>query len=897
MAVSKVILNGETLIDVTVDTVTSSNLLSTYQATGADGEKITGAYVPPAFAPSALTVTPTETQQTFNAANVDGYKPVTVAAVSSTYVGTGVAQKHAADLTVNGSYVTAPIGYYSSAVSKPVAAGTFNTPAATFNSTTGVFTATASVTAGYLAASTKTSTYTLSATAANTITPTETAQTAISAGYYAKGAITVNPIPSEYQQVKDYMVYVGSGIGTDAKMGYPNGILSTLSALAGTKGFVNSGESLHFRITDGGTIYYNGLAVSGSGSTVNYYFSVSSTNLYVSGAVQSIYITDYIAPAGVVEATTITPGSTVQTAISAGYYAKGAVTVNAISSTYVGSGVTQRSASDLTISGRNIQAPSGYYPNAVSIQMDTGAYSAEAIFDSAIGKFTARALITSSGYLSGGGTTASYYQLSSVGAKTITPPMTTSSIAISAGYYAKGDVVVNPISEYLIYHDSAIRGTISESVFISSKKVDGYNDWKLVSVARSAALAFCTNITDVVYGYYSGVPAMFLYSCTRLSTFSTVSYSTTARTVGASAFYSCKSLTYVNISGIASIDISAFDTCNKLTEVIGPDIVAVYSNAFRSCQLLSHLEVSPNFSYIGDSAFISCSNLPASFLESLHNVTMVNAAPFTYASLLSSAKTFDFTKMKFVGSSAFYNFTYLSSPVYGPISYVGSSAFYRCSNIPYFSTTSSITRINTNAFYNCTSLSAATFNEIGGGISSSAFYACTSLKTFSATCISGEIGSQAFLNCTSLESITIYNRSYTMNIGSSAFRACEALSIAIFKPYSLSSFSRLSIQSNAFYNCYALNTIYLEHGSSATIDDSAFWGCPSLSSCYFITSDSSKYMALMYPMSKVIPYAGGTMTFYVPSVLLSKYQTAANWSQYSSRFVGLTDEEIAALPF
>lgn len=44
MAVSKVILNGTTLMDVTVDTVTASTLASGYQATGADGQKVTGTH-------------------------------------------------------------------------------------------------------------------------------------------------------------------------------------------------------------------------------------------------------------------------------------------------------------------------------------------------------------------------------------------------------------------------------------------------------------------------------------------------------------------------------------------------------------------------------------------------------------------------------------------------------------------------------------------------------------------------------------------------------------------------------------------------------------------------------------------------------------------------------------
>ena len=45
LAIAKVILNGETLMDVTSNTVTSENLLSGQTATGNNGEKITGGLV------------------------------------------------------------------------------------------------------------------------------------------------------------------------------------------------------------------------------------------------------------------------------------------------------------------------------------------------------------------------------------------------------------------------------------------------------------------------------------------------------------------------------------------------------------------------------------------------------------------------------------------------------------------------------------------------------------------------------------------------------------------------------------------------------------------------------------------------------------------------------------
>ena len=85
MAVSKVIINGVTRVDLTGDTVASGNLLSGYTATGADGESVSG----------------------------------------------GIASKTSSDLTANNNTVTAPAGYYASNATKTVgtakAAATYNT--------------------------------------------------------------------------------------------------------------------------------------------------------------------------------------------------------------------------------------------------------------------------------------------------------------------------------------------------------------------------------------------------------------------------------------------------------------------------------------------------------------------------------------------------------------------------------------------------------------------------------------------------------------------------------------------------------------------------------------------------------------------------------------------------
>ena len=85
MAYSKVIVNGDTIMDVTQDTVTASNLLYSIVATKNDGTKVVG------------------TIQT---------------------TGTG-------GLTVSGPTVTAGAGYYATSTSTTVSSGTVNNPIAT----------------------------------------------------------------------------------------------------------------------------------------------------------------------------------------------------------------------------------------------------------------------------------------------------------------------------------------------------------------------------------------------------------------------------------------------------------------------------------------------------------------------------------------------------------------------------------------------------------------------------------------------------------------------------------------------------------------------------------------------------------------------------------------------
>lgn len=115
--------------------------------------------------PTNTTITPTESTQTIGGANYMMEGAVTVGAISSTYVGSGITQRSSSDLTASGATVTVPSGYYSAQASKSVASGSA-TPAS-------------SISGSSATVSTGTNTLTLSKTVSNT--------PQVTAGYIASG--------------------------------------------------------------------------------------------------------------------------------------------------------------------------------------------------------------------------------------------------------------------------------------------------------------------------------------------------------------------------------------------------------------------------------------------------------------------------------------------------------------------------------------------------------------------------------------------------------------------------------------------------------------------------------------------------------------------------------------
>ena len=124
---------------------------------GVSVDTVYGPYIEPNFDSPSRTYTPTEQQQTETITPDTGYNgieqvSVTVNAIPSSYVGSGITRRDSTDLSASGATVSVPAGYYASSASKAVASGSVSasaTKGSVSNHSVQV-TPSASVTAGYI---------------------------------------------------------------------------------------------------------------------------------------------------------------------------------------------------------------------------------------------------------------------------------------------------------------------------------------------------------------------------------------------------------------------------------------------------------------------------------------------------------------------------------------------------------------------------------------------------------------------------------------------------------------------------------------------------------------------------------------------------------------------------
>jgi len=401
--------------DVTIEAIPSQYIVptGTKQITANDEYNVTEYATVDVLIPDPAlqtkSVTPTESAQEITPDNdYYGLAEVDVAAISSTYVGSGISRRSGSDLSASGRTVTVPEGYYDQSATKSVTQGSAGTPTASKGTVSGnKVTITPSVTnsTGYITGGTKngtgvevkaselvSGTKSISANGTGidvtnyaavdvavpapapslqdktkTYTPTTSNQSeTISAdsGYDGLGevSVTVNKIPSQYIVPSGTKSITANGTGIDVKayeyadVAVPSGS-PNLQTKSKTYTPTTSQQTEDVTPDTG----YDGLSkvtvkvnAMPSGS-VTAPASISGSSATVSTGTNTLTLTKTVS---------VTPSVT-----TAGYVSSGTPGNSSVS---LSASVNTRSSSDLSASGATVTAPAGYYANAASKSVASG---------------------------------------------------------------------------------------------------------------------------------------------------------------------------------------------------------------------------------------------------------------------------------------------------------------------------------------------------------------------------------------------------------------------------------------------------------------------------------------------------------------------------------------------
>ena len=248
------------------------------------------------------------------------------------------------------------------------------------------------------------------------------------------------------------------------------------------------------------------------------------------------------------------------------------------------------------------------------------------------------------------------------------------------------------------------------------------------------------------------------------------------------------------------------------------------------------------------------------------------SANYVYSNCIKAVRVGDNTEIRQCAFYYCYSLEYVTIP--NNTVFTGNNIFGYCYSIvsvtlPKFTTTYTV---GGNAFSNCVSLKSVSIPISIYSFGNSVFYYCYSLELLTIPSSITTFGTSICSNCLALESIIIPSAVSTIN--NSNFTYCSSMREATILS------GATTINSSAFSNCHSLVSLTIP-STVTSIAASAFTSCYGMAEYHF-KSTTPPTLANTNAFNNI----QSDCVIYVPQNSLTTYQTANNWSTYSSYMQG-----------
>ena len=458
---------------------------------------------------------------------------------------------------------------------------------------------------------------------------------------------------------------------------------------------------------------------------------------------------------------------------------------------------------------------------------------------------------------------------------------------------------------------------LGESAFYSCKLLTQLSLPNLETLSGERQFSNCYVLSDIYAPRLTNISNRYYYST---GTFQGLKISSAMFSlltqIPSRTFKNCSQLIDTDFAGCIYLMSEAFNNCSEIEKLSFPALMSISGGSvFANCTKLSQVilytsDCSLNFAF--NSTFYNTPMLdetllstgfgsilvPAKYLDSYKVANNWSVYSARIASLPASYDDKNIYTREYFRN---YDLTAIPASKINAIS-VWSYAFYQCSNLggvdlPHCEV------IYYQAFRDCKKISYINLPKVSY-IGNANFYSC-SLLTSASIAKNTIIDTAAFQYCSKLVDIT--NLEDAKYLGKYAFANCYSLG------YNSSIMKLLNcdfISAYCFNGCSNIKQICI---NDLTIYDGTFLGCSSLSRLYMlggffvVSSYNNMYIFNnsnidLYFYSTSLIGTNTSSIFYQPSSyigniyvrqsLVSDYQNNVFWSWYSSRFVGLTDQEL-----